>query len=162
MVKIIKLQRTVEVEPDSASPYDLRPFVFGSYTIMGRPFEFDSEPVDEAHANETGDPISGTKFVSTCPECGAYLELTLETVRIECECGLALSSVVDTGSGDDALLAALSQPTENKLVDNIVDPFRNPFIVGLVSLPSQPNVDLGNTESVADRIDLDSILSDQQ
>ena len=58
------------------NPYDIVEIKINGHPMHGRPFEFDSDPVNSNTCeNASGEVIKPTKLNSVCPDCGQGLEL---------------------------------------------------------------------------------------
>lgn len=61
------------------NPYDLITLIINDMEIYGRPFEFDSEVVDQIEmTNSEGNLVKPTKLSTICPDCGQGLEIEVE------------------------------------------------------------------------------------
>lgn len=57
------------------NPYELLRLLVNGQETYGRPYEFDSEVVDQLKmTNAAGEPVKPTKLVTSCPGCGAGLQ----------------------------------------------------------------------------------------
>jgi len=96
MVKYGKLPRAEPPPLPAANPYDLVTVYVGNLAAQARPYDFDSEAVDQNAYNAHGQPIRPIKAIASCPNCGAGIDIDLRLgVVVNCDgCGLGTAPVV--------------------------------------------------------------------
>jgi hypothetical protein len=123
------------------SPYDLVPLTINGKSITGRPFQFDSDVVNQmTMTNAFGVVVKPSRVITTCPDCGQGFEL-------------------DVKLGDPPFQAVVvACPVCKPAPPPVQDPFLNPIKTGRIQAfeldpilhdPKQPLAEKVGT--VADR-----------
>ena len=120
----------------SYNPYDMVTINIGGYQTIGRPIEFDSEPVDANGYNAHGLPIKPTRISTSCPVCGGGIVSDVYSAIVCDSCGLG---------------AMVTLP----------DPFCNPIAVGLVpeqEIVSQAHMETKSSKTKTKRSDITEVI----
>jgi hypothetical protein len=90
MVKFGKIEKQEPPIAPPGNPYDLITVSIGATPTQARPYEFDSEAVDQNARNAQGQAIKPIKAMATCPNCGAGIDIDLRLgTQVGCDsCGL--------------------------------------------------------------------------
>lgn len=126
MANVVRV-RTPRPAPPTTSPYDLLPVSFGGDVAMARPYEFDSEPVGDGVINSAGTEIKPTKAIVACPKCGAG-----QDVVIQSDVRPIVMHCAECGAGYVEPLPLPPEPPAPPIDLNVLDPFRNPIISGVI------------------------------
>lgn len=115
MVKYGKINRPPKPAEAIYDPYELVEINIDGSSILARPFEFDSEPINQDLLNAFGKQIKPTKFIAACPHCGSQ-------VMVE---AVSLKKSRSVGCPE-------CQRGVNKPLMPLEDPFRNPIEAGVL------------------------------
>ena len=119
MVRIERFTMNPKKPEPPYNPYDLVPLVINGIATTGRPYQFDSSPVNaNTILNANGDPVLPTMCQAPCPQCGAGLDVPLPTDPISC--------------GEVSNCTRFPKTVSE--LPPMPDPFRNPFMEGVMAV----------------------------
>jgi len=130
------------------NPYDLISIKVNGQDIHGRPFEFDSDIVDQKNlTNAFGSIVKPTKISSCCPDCGQGLEfdVTFGDPPFACVEVICYHCNPDSAPTADPFMNPID---DGRIAGHELDP--------LLHNPNEQIVGDDDGSSVADRIDFDS------
>lgn len=140
MVNVSRIQ-IKRSPPESISPLQPVPLIINDIPTTGRPYEFDQPPVDkEGFRGADGNYIKPIKCCTSCPECGAGLQVPLQfkgdppfpSTTLKC------NSLIDC--------------KHHPLPTPMPDPFVNPFANGDIDIHYIETVEVNEESTVMERI----------
>jgi len=127
MAKFGKIERPAQPDQSGGdNPYVMVSVKIGGVEVLARPFEFDSEPVDNATINKDGKQIKPTAYSTSCPNCGHGVTLYVSGDYISGSCENC-KAATDFIAPDDVEAA-------DPDVRIYEDPFCNPVLAGRITM----------------------------